>query len=83
MNLNNIKLAVSPLDKKIMMYRHGKDVNRALDKREAERDVMAVLIEYMLDDMPKGAKKQVKFGTQWYEITVKPIESEDSDVSSR
>jgi len=75
MNLNNIKLAVSPLTKKIMMYRHGKNINAALDKREAGRDVMAVLIEYMLDDMPEGAVKRVKFGTQWYEITVKPIES--------
>jgi len=80
MNLNNIKLAMSPLTKQIMMYRHGKDANTALDKREAERDVMAVLVEYMMDGAPKGAIKRVRFGSQWYEITVKPIEAPSESV---
>jgi len=75
MNLNNIKLAISPLTKKIMLYRHGKNAHIALDKREAERDVMAVLVEYMMDGMPNGAVKRVRFGTQWYEITVNPVEA--------
>lgn len=63
-----------------MLYRHGKDAHTALDKRDAERDVMAVLVEYMMDDAPKGAVKRVKFGSQWYEITVRPIDTPQEAV---
>jgi hypothetical protein len=60
-------------DGKIYLYRYGKDKNLALEKREAEKDVFAVLIEYMMDDAPKGSSKTVMFGDKSFKISVEPI----------
>lgn len=40
MELNKVKLGHSPLTDTIFLYRHGKDPALALDKREAEADVL-------------------------------------------
>jgi len=73
MNLNKIKLGYSPLSDNIYLYRHGKDQNLALDKREAEADVMAVIVEHMMQDAPQGSEKTVQFGDKKYKIKVTPV----------
>lgn len=73
-DLHKIKLGYSPLTETIYLFRHGKDINTALDKREAEKDVMVVLIDYMMHDSPKGSIKNVRLGDKYYEIIVRPIE---------
>tara|TARA_Y100000310_G_C20642762_1_gene794887 strand:+ start:1444 stop:1665 length:222 start_codon:yes stop_codon:yes gene_type:complete len=72
MALDKIKLAHSPLTGRLMMYRHGKDERVALEKRDAEKDIMCALVDYMMDGTPKGAKKKVCIDGHWYQITVKP-----------
>lgn len=70
-DLNNIKIGFSPLSGELFIYRHGKDVTLALDKRLAHEDVMTALVQYMMDDAPKGAEQNVKVGGKWYTVTVK------------
>ena len=72
MNLKNVKLGHSPLTDTIFLYRHGKDPAFALDKREAEADVMAVLVDHMMHDAPKGSEKVITLGDKQYTIRVTP-----------
>lgn len=74
-NLSNVKLHHSSLTNTIYLIRHGKDENLALDKREAEADVMSVLVEYMMHDAPNGSTKKVSWGDKQFEISVKPTKS--------
>lgn len=71
--LSKIKLAHSPLTDTIFLYRHGKDEALALEKREAEADVMTVLVAHMMHDAPKGSTKDVRIGDDWYTIKVTPL----------
>ena len=73
MSLKNIKLGHSPLTDTIFLYRHGKDQGLALEKREAEADVMSVLVEHMMHGAPKGSEKIVSFGRKKYKIKVTPV----------
>ena len=73
MDLNKVKLGYAPLSDRIYLYRHGKNPNVALDKREAEADVMTVLVEHMMHDAPKGAEKTISFGDKEYIVRVTPI----------
>lgn len=70
MDLNKIKLGHSPISDTIFLYRHGKDPTLALDKREAEADVMSVLVTHMMHDAPKGSEKIVTIGNKQYLIKV-------------
>ena len=72
-DLKNIKLGYSPLSDSIYLYQHGKDPALALDKREAEADVMAVLVKHMMHDAPKGSEKVVMLGNKKYMIRVTPV----------
>lgn len=72
MRLDKVKLGHSPLTDTIFLYRHGKDPALALDKREAEADVMAVLVAHMMHDAPNGAVKVVTLGDKQYTIRVTP-----------
>lgn len=72
MSLDKIKLGHSPLTDTIFMYRHGKDPNLALEKREAEADVMSVLVSHMMYNAPKGSEKRIKLGNQTYVVRVTP-----------
>jgi hypothetical protein len=72
--LNNIKLGYSPLGEKIYLYRHGKDAGLALEKREAEADVMAVLVQKMMADSPKGSKLTFALGDKSYVLTLEPAQ---------
>ena len=77
MNLKNVKLGHSPLTDTIFLYRHGKDHAFALDKREAEADVMAVVVEHMMHDAPKGSEKVITLGDKQYTIRVTPNATAD------
>ena len=72
MKVENIKLAHSPLTDKIYLYRHGKDPALALDKREAEADVMAALVAHMMHDAPRGSEKIITLGSKQYTVRVTP-----------
>lgn len=72
MQLDNVKLGHSPLTDTIFMYRHGKNPALALDKREAEADVMSVLVSHMMHDAPKGSQKVVTLGQNRYTVRVTP-----------
>ena len=72
MDLDKVKLGHSPLTDTIFLYRHGKDPALALDKREAEADVMAVLVAYMMHGAPNGSVKVIALGDKQYTIRVTP-----------
>ena len=72
MDLSKIKLGHSTLTDTIFLYRHGKDVGLALDNREAEADVMSVLVAHMMHDAPKGSEKVITMGDKKYKIRVTP-----------
>lgn len=72
MDMNKIKIGFSPLTESLFIYRHGKDETVALDKREAQADVMTAVVQYMTHDAPQGASQDVKVGEHWYTITVTP-----------
>lgn len=71
-DLNKVKLGHSPLTDTIFLYRHGKDPSVVLDKRDAEVDVMVVLIEYMMYNAPRGSEKVITIGNKQYTIRVTP-----------
>lgn len=73
MNLNYLKLGHSPLTDSIFLYRHGKNSTVALDKRYAEHDVMAVLVEHMMHQAPRGSEKVIRLGDQKYLIRLTPL----------
>jgi hypothetical protein len=75
MDLRKIKLGHSPLTDTIFLYRHGKDARLALDKREAEADVMSVLVAHMMHDAPNGSEKVITLGDKKYTIRVTPYTS--------
>ena len=83
MDLSKIKLGYSPLSDSIYLYRHGKNPNMALDKRPAEADVMAVLVEHMMYGAPKGAEKTVEFGDKKYVVRVTPLTEADGGEESK
>lgn len=73
-DLNKIKLGHSPLTDTIFLYRHGKNPGLALDKREAEADVMAVIVAHMMHDAPKGSVKVITLDGRPFKITVVPVD---------
>lgn len=73
MHLSKIKLGHSPLTDTIFLYRHGRDPTLALEKREAEADVMAVLVAHMMYEAPKGSEKVITLGNRRYTIRVTPL----------
>lgn len=79
MRLSNVKLAHSPLTDTIYLYRHGKDPALALDKREAEADVMAVLVAHMMHHAPRGSEKVITLGDTQYTVRVTPTTEGQND----
>ena len=77
MRMENIKLAHSPLTDTIYIYRHGKDPALALDKREAEADVMAVVVDHMMHNAPKGSRKVISLNGKAYAVQVTPEPDHD------
>jgi hypothetical protein len=74
MSLENIKIGHSPLTDSLFIYRHGKDPRLALDKREAKRDVLTAVIEYMMHGSSKGAEQIVTLGDKKYCVRVTPVD---------
>jgi len=71
-DLHKIKLSHSPLTDSIFLFRHGVNERVALDKRNAEADVFAVLIEYMMHNAPNGSVRVVALDGKKYTIKVTP-----------
>ena len=72
MDLTKVELRHSPLTDTIFLCRFGSNRRLALDKREAEADVFAVLVAHMMHDAPKGSEKVITLGEQQYTIRVTP-----------
>jgi hypothetical protein len=72
-SLKNIKLGVSPLTNEIMLYRHGKDPRVALERREAEADVMIALVNHMLEGRMVAVEKLISIGGKQFAVRVTPI----------
>ena len=82
-DLTKIKLGYSGLTDSIYLFRHGKKNNEALDKRDAERDVMEVITVKMMDGCTgKGSSIEYRFGEQWYKMTVEKIEKKNYGKSN-
>lgn len=75
-HLDNIRLGYSPLSNTIYMYRHGKNPQVALEKRNAEAEVMAALVSMMMQGAPRGSEMDFTLGDKRYTIRVTPKETE-------
>lgn len=75
-DLNKIKLGYSPLTDTIYLYRHGKNPDHALDKREAESDVYKVIVQKLMHDAPNGSVLSISLGKDKFEVSCKPIKRE-------
>lgn len=73
MDLTKIRVACTALGGRLVIARFGKDPCLSLDQREAEREIMIALVEYMTNDAPKGSIKNFSLGDQKYELTLKVI----------
>lgn len=71
--LHKIKIGVSPLTKRINLYRMGKSPTDALETRDATGEVYGAVIEHMMEGMPGGATKTVKSGELAWDVTVMPV----------
>jgi len=76
MTLKNVRIGHSPLTDSLYLFRHGKDVGLALEKKDCEAQLFAALVEHMMLNAPKGSHKVVRFGDQHYRITVTPWQEE-------
>lgn len=79
MDLNKIKLGVAALSGEIYIYRHGKNEEIVLDKRNVTGEVMKVVTEYILEGMPTGATLNYNIGDKTYEMTVKPVDDSKAE----
>ena len=75
--LHKIKLGVSPLTKRIQLYRMGKSPTDALESKDVTGMVYGAVIEHMMDQAPKGATVTITSGDQAWEVTVKPVVKEE------
>lgn len=72
--LKKIKIGVSPLSKRIMLYRMGASKVDALETRDVTGEVYGAVIEEMMDGHPEGATKTVTSSDgQAWDVTVKPV----------
>lgn len=79
--LKKIKIGVSPLSKRIMLYRMGASKVDALETRDVTGEVYGAVIEHMMDCFPTGATKTItsSSGEAW-EVTVKPVKKAEVAV---
>lgn len=80
-DMNKIKIGVSGLTHQIYLYRMGKDPKFCLYKRDAESEVFATVIEYMLgkDMNTIGAKvgQTMRYGDKSFRVIVERISNEE------
>lgn len=77
-DLAKTHIRYSPLSKRILLARFGKDVNVALETRDCVNDFLQVLIQYAFDSgtIPQiGDEAEVKFGArdEQFVLTVKRL----------
>ena len=72
-DLNKMKIGHSPLDDTIYLFRHGVDETEALDKRDAEADVMSAVITKMMHEAPNGSALRITLGDSQYDLSVSPV----------
>jgi hypothetical protein len=72
MDLNKIRVACTTLGNRLVIARFGKDESLSLDQRDAEKDILIALRDYMMRDSPKGSIKKFSVNGQEYELTLKP-----------
>ncbi|GAF89315.1 unnamed protein product [marine sediment metagenome] len=77
--LDKISVGYSGLTDSIYLYRFGKDKGEALDKRDAEKDVLACITEKMMWGADKGGWIEYRFGDQGYKLTVEKIADGDKN----
>ena len=75
--MRNIKLGYSPLGDTIYIYRHGRNSQVALEKLNIMGDFLFVLQDWMLHDMPEGAKTVFMSDGKHYELVLKPITEDE------
>ena len=63
------------MDGTVWLYRAGKN-GEALEKREAESDVVRAFVHHMTYDAPKGSSKIVEMSGKKYKLLVTLEESE-------
>lgn len=73
--LHKIKIGVSPLSKRIQLYRMGKSPTDALESKDCTGEVYGAVIEHMMDGAPegKGMTATITSSAQDYQITVVPV----------
>lgn len=76
MDLKRVKVATSPITGAINLCAHDDNPARAIEKRDAEEEVVRALVMNILHEQPGGnAVKTVVFGDLKFELTVKPLNS--------
>ena len=80
MNLDKVTVGYSALTDTVYLYRHGKDKGEVLDKREAERDVMACITEKMMWGTERGSSVEYGFGGVRYKLTVEVVKGKESEA---
>lgn len=75
--LHGIKIGVSPLTKRINLYRMGKSATDALETRDATGEIYGAVIEHMMDGAPegKGMTATIRSGDKAWDVTVRPVGS--------
>ena len=76
-SLKNIKVGHSPLTNSIYIYSHGDDQNVAEEKRLAESEVVAAVIDMVLYRSPENGTTHVRFGESKFELQVRPMTDEE------
>lgn len=74
MDMNKITVGASPLTGRLYIYRMGTKKHIALDKREAEPEIITAFVDHMMHDSRDGAIKEVQIGDTWYEVSARPLE---------
>ena len=67
--IEKVRVGYSPLSQQLFLYRHGKDREVALEKREATGEIMAVMVTYI----GINTVLPFSFGDERYEMTVKKV----------
>ena len=80
--LSRVRVGFSPLSGRIMLYRHGKDPRVALERRDAEAQVVSAVVEWVMHDAPKGATVRLTIDGRQYDMTVVPVPADPEAAAS-
>lgn len=75
MALEKIKIGVSPLSKRITMYRMGKSPTDALESKDCTGEVYGAVIHHMMEGAPEGQgmTATITSGGKAWDVTVRPV----------